>query len=66
MTKPFVTINGVWLRPMRDRLEVLVERFGAWYVVIDQPKGDVLSQIVYPPGIEKAPLDHEKAPDLEA
>lgn len=45
-----VAVGGIWLRSIGDNIEVLVERDGQWYVVI-QEYGNTISHIVEPLGI---------------
>lgn len=53
-TKQTVCVSGVWLRSYQNRMQVLVEIGGAWYVVIDEyaPLDEqTVSHIVEPRGI---------------
>lgn len=55
-----VSISGLWLRTTGDRIQVLVERAGVWYLVIDKygPLNEMsISHIVEPSGIEQASED---------
>lgn len=52
-----VPITGVWLRRIGDTAEVLVERDGRWFLVIDELADGNYSHMVEPAGILQAPLD---------
>lgn len=52
-----VGVTGIWLRRNgNDRTEVLVERNGQWWLVIDE-YGETISHIVEPEGILKGKPD---------
>ncbi len=49
--------GAIWLRTIGERVQVLVERDGAWRLVIDEYHDGPISHIVEPEGIANAPLD---------
>lgn len=51
-----VPVSGIWLRSRGTDIEVLVEREGQWYVVIEE-YGNSISHIVEPLGILKGKPD---------
>jgi hypothetical protein len=51
-----VAVSGIWLRSRGTYMEVLVERDGEWYVVIEE-YGNSISHIVEPLGILKGKPD---------
>ena len=58
MTQSPIAITGVWLRRFRDHIEVLIERGGVWYQVMEETNADgPISHIVEPAGMLKAPVD---------
>lgn len=51
-----VPVGGIWLRSRGTYMEVLVERDGQWYVVIEE-YGESISHIVEPLGILNGKVD---------
>jgi hypothetical protein len=59
--QPPVSITGVWLRTIGDRVQVLLEIAGQWRLINDERLGDgaktIISHITEPGGILKCPVD---------
>jgi hypothetical protein len=52
-----VLVNGIWLRRIGDKVQVLVDRGeGRWHVVIEERADGAFSHCVHPTGINRAPV----------
>ena len=56
-----VSISGIWLRKIGDKVQVLAEskgKFGRhWFLVIEEQEDGAFSHIAEPEGILDAPVD---------
>lgn len=56
-----VSISGIWLRKIGDKVQVLVESKGKqgrhWFLVIEEQEDGAFSHIAEPSGILDAPVD---------
>jgi hypothetical protein len=56
-----VTISGIWLRKIGDKIQVLAESKGKhgrhWFLVIEENIDGAFSHIAEPPGILDAQID---------
>lgn len=56
--KDSVAVNGIWLRSMEGKVQVLAEFNGAWHLLCEYAMdGCLFSEIQEPGGIRIAPLD---------
>ncbi len=50
-------VESVWLRRIGDKVQVLVEDLGKWYLVIEENVDGSFSHIAEHPALMAAPLD---------
>ncbi len=50
-------VEAVWLRRIDDKVQVLVEDLGKWYLVIEENVDGPFSHIAEHPSLMAAPLD---------
>jgi hypothetical protein len=50
-------IEAIWLRHVGDKIQVLFESLGKWYLAIEEDPDAAFSHIAEHPALEAAPID---------